>query len=120
MLGKQVWAVVFSATLFVVVALSIYFRTHPTLLPNLFETPPSAPEYKLGSFYAENASGTQEIMAIADYLRKQDGVVYVKVESNDLFVVKFDHNAFNWRHAWRTIRYNNWARVSVSDFVVMD
>lgn len=120
MLGKQVWAVVFSATLFVVVVLSIYFRTHPSLLPNLFATTPTAPDYKLGSFYAEDASGTQEIMAISDFLRKQDGVVYVKVESNDLFVVKFDQNEFNWRNAWRTIRYNDWARVSQSDFVVMD
>lgn len=118
MLTRPVWALIFSATLFVVVSTSIYLRTHPDVLAGLFSREPTPPEYRIGTFYAEGASGSQQLTAIADFLRSQDGVSYVRIETGNYFVVKFDQNRFHWKHAWRTIRYNDWARFSVTDFVV--
>ena len=118
MISRPVWALILSATLFAVVSTSIYLRTHPDVLAGLFTSEPTLPEYRIGTFYAEGAEGIQPITAIADFLREQDGVVYVRIETGNYFVVKFDQNRFNWKHAWRTIRYNDWARFSVTDFVV--
>lgn len=118
MLTRPVWALIFSATLFVVVSSSIYLRTHPDVISGLFTREPVAPEYRLGSFYAEGAAGSQQIMAIADFLREQEGVAYVRIETGNYFIVKFDRNRFDWQNTWRTIRYNEWAKFSVTDFVV--
>ncbi|BCO30504.1 hypothetical protein TspCOW1_06070 [Thiohalobacter sp. COW1] len=118
MITRPVWALIFSATLFLVVATSIYLRTHPDTLSGLFTREPEPPEYRIGTFYAEGAEGTQQIMAIHDFLRTQDGVLYVRIETGNYFVIKFDRNRFDWKNAWRAIRYNDWAKFSASDFVV--
>lgn len=118
MITRPVWALIFSATLFVVVSTSIFLRTNPGLLSGLFSHEPEPPEYRIGTFYAEGAGGTQQVTAIADFLRRQDGVAYVRIETGNYFVVKFDRNRFDWKHAWRAIRYNDWAKFSATDFVV--
>lgn len=118
MITRPIWALIFSATLLVVVSTSIYLRSHPDILSGLFTSEPTPPEYRIGTFYANGADGTQQVTAIADFLREQDGVVYVRIETGNYFVLKFDRNRFDWKNAWRAIRYNEWARLSVTDFVV--